>query len=99
MAVVLAAPVDHVYPIEFKPEHESIAWRAWTDAAERRCTARAWIGRRGEPPIASVFAVALDEEVAPTAEGETPLYGLPAGTYDVHFEGDGCWWVFSLVSR
>ena len=29
----------------------------------------------------------------------TPLYGLPPGTYDLHFESDGCWWAFSLVAR
>ena len=53
----------------------------------------------GEPPLTTLFTVDLDEEVAPTAEGETPLYGLAPGTYDLHFEGDGCWWVCHLVAR
>ena len=66
---------------------------------ETRCRAKAWIGRMGEQPLATLFAVDLDEEAAPTAEGETPLPGLAPGTYDVHFGSDGCWSVFSLVGR
>ena len=69
------------------------------DAGAASCRGRFWIGRGGEQPLATLFALDLDEEVAPTAEGETPLLGLAPGTYDVHFEGDGCWWAFSLVGR
>ena len=53
----------------------------------------------GEQPLTTLFAVNLDEAVAPTAEGETPLHGLSPGTYDLHYESDGCWWAFSLVAR
>ena len=99
LTVALSAPIDDVHPIEIKAEHEAVAWLVELQDRETACRARAWIGGMGEHPLATLFAVDLDEEVAPTAEGETPLYGLPAGTHDVHFEGDGCWWVFSLVSR
>ena len=99
VAVALPAPVDDVHPIEVKAEHEAVAW--WVELADpaTACHAKAWIGRMGEQPLATPFAVDLDEDVAPTAEGETPLYGLAPGTYDVHFESDGCRWVFSLVGR
>ena len=53
----------------------------------------------GEQPLATLFSVELDDTVAPTAEGETPLYGLPPGTYDLHVEGAGCSWGFVLVPR
>ena len=99
VAVTLAAPVDDVHPIEIKPEHEAVAWSVELQVQETACRARAWIGRMGEQPIFSLFAVDIDEEVAPTAEVETPLYGLAPGTYDVHFESDGCWWQFNLVAR
>jgi len=38
---------------------------------EEACRVRAWIGRMGEQPLANLFAVELDEEVAPTASGAT----------------------------
>jgi hypothetical protein len=34
----------------------------------------------GEQPLATLVATDLDEEVAPTSEGETPLLGLARGT-------------------
>ena len=99
VAVALSAPTDDVRPIEVKPEHEAVAWSVELADPATACHAKAWIGRLGEQPLATLFAVDLDEEVAPTAEGETPLYGLLPGTYDVHFESDGCSWTFSLVAR
>ena len=97
--VALAAPVADVYPIEIEAEHESVAW--WVELADpvTACHAKAWIGRMGEQPLATLFVVDLDEETAPTAEGETPLRGLAPGTYGVQFGSDGCWSVFSLVGR
>ena len=44
-------------------------------------------------------AVDLDEEVAPTASGETPFLGLASGPHDMHFGGDGRWWHDSLLGR
>ena len=99
VAVSLAAPIDDVHPIEIEAEHESVAWSVELQDQQTACRARAWIGRMGEQPISTLFAVDLDEEVTPTAEGETPLYGLPPGTYDVHFESGGCRWQFNLVAR
>jgi len=96
-AVVLSAPTDDVHPIEVRPEHGAIVWSVLLDAGAASCRARAWIGRMGEQPLATLFAV--DEEVVDRAEGETPLPGLAPGTYDLHFEGDGCWWHYSLVGR
>ena len=97
--VVLATSTDDVHPIEVKPEHGAIVWSVMLDAGASSCRARAWIGRMGEQPLSTLFAVDLDEEVAHAAEGETPLLGLEPGTYDLHFEGDGCWWHYSLVGR
>ena len=99
VAGVLSAPADDVHSIEIKPEHHAVAWTVKLADPATACNAKAWIGRMGEEPLAPLFAVDLDEEVAPTAEGQTPLFGLAPGTYDVHVESDGCWWVFSLVSR
>jgi len=97
--VLLASIVDDVHPIEVKPEHGAIVWSVMLDAGAASCRARAWIGRMGEQPLATLFAVDLDEEVVDRAAGETPLYGLAPGTYDLHFEGDGCWWHYSLIGR
>jgi hypothetical protein len=99
IVVTLVSPSDDVYPIEIKAEHEAIAWSVEPQVQETACHAKAWVGRMGEQPLATLFAVDLDEEVAPTAEGETPLYGLAPGTSDVHFQSDGCWWQFNLVAR
>ena len=90
VTIALVTPVDDVHPIEIKPEHESVAWAVELQDGEAICSAKAWIGRMGEQPLATLFSVELDETVAPTAEGETPLIGLPPGTYDLHFEGAGC---------
>ena len=50
-----------------------------------------------ELPLSILFSVELDETVAPTAEGETPLPELAPGSYDLHFQSNGCQWAFSLV--
>jgi hypothetical protein len=97
VAVVLAAPSDDVYPITIGEDYEAVAWTVALQEREATCRAKAWIGRMGDQPLATVFAVELDEMVAPTAEGETPLYGLHPGTYDLHYEGAGCQWAFSLI--
>ena len=100
VGIVLLAPIeDDVHPIQVDPEHGAIVWSVLLDAGPASCQARAWMGRMGERPLATLFAVDLDEEVVDRAAGETPLYGLAPGTYDLHFEGDGCWWHYSLVGR
>ena len=48
-------------------------------------------------PLSTQCSVELDETVAPTAEGETPLLGLAPGSYDLHCESNGSQWAFSLV--
>ena len=99
VAVAFSQSTDEVYPIEIGADHDAVAWTVELQDRETRCRVRAWIGRMGEQPLATLFAVDLDDTVAPMAEGETPLYGLPPGTYDLHFEGDGCSWSLSLVAR
>jgi hypothetical protein len=99
VAVMLAAQIDAMYPIELRPEHDAMAWTVELQGSESVCRARAWIGRMGEQPLATLLTVELDETVAPKAEGETPLLGMAPGTYDLHFESDGCAWAYSLVSH
>jgi N-acetylglucosamine-6-phosphate deacetylase len=53
----------------------------------------------GEQPIATLFTVDLDETVAPTAAGETPLYGLQPGHYNLHFEGGSGAWTYSRAQQ
>jgi hypothetical protein len=99
VTVAFVAPTDDVYPIEIKAEHDAVAWTVELQDRETSCRVRAWIGRMGEQPLATLFSVELDETVTPTAEGETPLNGLAPGTYELHYEGAGCSWAFSLVGR
>ena len=98
-AVALTTQSDWVYPIEIEPEHDSVSWSVELQGGQATCVAKSWIGRMGEQPLATLFAVELDETVAPNAHGETPLFALAPGTYDLHYEGDGCQWAFSLVPR
>jgi hypothetical protein len=90
LAILAVTSTDEVYPIRIGLEHASVAWTVtWRDE-ETSCRVRAWIGRMGEQPLTNLFAVELEGSVAPTAEGETPLYGLLPGTYDLHVENAGC---------
>jgi hypothetical protein len=51
---------------------------------------RAWFARVDKHPLVTRFVMDLDEEATSRAEGETPLFALLPGTYDLHYEGDGC---------
>jgi len=89
--VALIAPIDFVSPIIIGPEQDAVAWTVGLEDRQTSCHAKAWIGRMGEQSIANLFVVDLDEAVVPTAESESPLHGLPPGSYGLHFESDGCW--------
>ena len=99
LALVAVATTDEVYPIRIGPDHASVVWTVTLHDDAASCRVRAWIGRMGEQPRANLFAVELDGTVAPRAEGETPLLGLPPGSYDRHVENDHCNYAFSLVAR
>lgn len=96
LTLVAVTFADEVHPIWILPEHTTIVWTV-TLHDEATCHVKAWIGRMGEQPLATVFVVDLDETVALSAEGETPLHGLEPGSYDLHVENVGCTYTFSLA--
>jgi hypothetical protein len=99
LAALIFAAVTLSVPIDVRPEHAAIPWTVGLLGDQPNCTAKAWIGRMGEQPLAMVFSVELDGSVAATLGGETPLNGLPPGGYDLHYEGDACGWSYALVPR
>jgi hypothetical protein len=61
VAVALVSPTDDIQPITIGSEHYVVAWTVELQDRETACRAKAWIGRMGEQPIFTLFAVELDD--------------------------------------